>query len=191
MCTGYKDLRSLRCVFYFQNVKLDTLGRAEYFTFYHFIFHQDGIYFTKVYADISADITLNNTGNDILFFLIIFLKKYFSFLFTDFLKDYVLGIHGSDTSEFFGFDLYVYDITKLIFGVQLFCVFQADLHDRIFYFLYNRLFCVHVELTGYRINKYLYIVCFSKVVFTCLKQGLFDCFQKGILADVFFFLQYI
>ena len=65
MRSGYGDSRSLRAVLNFQDINLDALSSLEYFALYLLSFRKDRIDLSEIYADIAADITLDNTRNDL------------------------------------------------------------------------------------------------------------------------------
>ena len=65
MGSGYGDSRSFRAVLDFQDINLDTLGSLEGLAFDLLSLREDRIDLSEIYADIAADVTLNDTGNDL------------------------------------------------------------------------------------------------------------------------------
>ena len=190
MRTGYQDLRSFCGVLNFQNINLDTLGRSIYLSFDHLVLVQDRIYFTKIYADISSNITLYHTGNHVFFFCIILIEQNFTLFLTDLLKNHVSCILCGDTAELFGFDLLTDDISQLVLLIQKLRFCQADLSIRIFHLLHNSLLCIYMEITGISVDLYTEILFFfSEMALTCSDQRIFDSIQHNILADIFLFFQ--
>ena len=119
MGTAYKDAGTLGCILDFINVKFNTLGGTKVLALNLLAFGKDGVCLAKVDADVVADVSLNDTGYDIVFFLIINVVYDASFLFTNLLGDYVTGVLSGDTAEFLGLDVNLNDVAKLIFGFNL------------------------------------------------------------------------
>ena len=82
-----------------QSVLSSQLWRLEHLTLYLLIFCQHSIHLTKVYADITSNITLYDTSYDIFFFFKILIVNHFTLFFTNLLKDQILCILCCNTSE--------------------------------------------------------------------------------------------
>ena len=172
MCPGYEYLRSLRRILYFQYIHLDTLGRMIYLAADHLLAIEHRIYLAEVHTDVTSDITLYDTGHDILFLLIIFLEQHLALFLTDLLKDDILRILRRDTSKLLGLDIHAHDIAELVSWILHACICQADLLQIIFHDIYHPLFRINLELTGLRINIYYYIISLisSIMILACLQQ---------------------
>ena len=163
--------------------------RMEFFSPDLLILSEDRICLAKIDADIFAHDTLYDTCNDFFLHSVVLIVKNFALFLTDLLKDDVLSILCCDTSEFLGLDLNFDHVSEFCVGIDLLCVCKGDLQCRILYeFLYFTL-SVNTEITGFRIDHYMYIISFTEMVLTCLDQRLLDCSQKCILTDIFFFFQ--
>lgn len=69
----------------------------------HFVKH--GIRLTKIYADVAADVTLYDTGNNLMLLRMELIEYCLALLLADLLQDYILGILRSDTTELLRLDL--------------------------------------------------------------------------------------
>ena len=65
MRSGYGDSRSLRAVLNFQDINLDALSSLEYFALYLLSLFNYRMELSEIYSDIAANITLDNTRNDL------------------------------------------------------------------------------------------------------------------------------
>ena len=65
MRSGYGNSRSLRTVLNFQDINLNALSSLEYLALYLLCFRKDRIDLSEIYADIAADITLDDTCNNL------------------------------------------------------------------------------------------------------------------------------
>ena len=96
---------------------------------YHFVLIKKSVCLAKVNADIPADVSLNDTCNNILILCKILIVDNVSFFFTYLLKDNVLGSLGCDTSEFLGLDLDVNSAAYTDTLLDLLSLFLGD-HGR-------------------------------------------------------------
>ena len=170
MRPGHQDLRPLGCILHFHYIQFDPLRRLEYFTLHLFIFCQHSIGFPEVDTDIFTDITLHDAGYDVFFFLKILIIHYLALFFPDFLQDQVLCILCGNTSKRFGFDRNLHHISQLIFAVDLFCLFQTDLFQLIFWLLYNCLFCQKLIIAGLPVHDQFNVVRLSEMILTGVQQ---------------------
>ena len=65
MASGYGDTRVALCLFYFDDIQFDTLGRFEYLALYLLTLVQDRVDLAYVDADVASYIALYDTRYDI------------------------------------------------------------------------------------------------------------------------------
>ena len=191
MGSGHKDLRPLGGVFHFQDIYFDTLGGTEYLALHLLIFHEHGICFAQIDADVSAVIPLHDTGHHVALFSIVLIEQCFSLFLADLLQDHVLGILSGDPAKLLGLDLHVHNVAHLIAGIHHLCLLQRDLLCRILYLFYNGLLRIYCKITGLAVDVHMDVVSLAEMVLTGCQQGILNGLQKGVLADIFFFFQYI
>ena len=85
MRTGYQDLRTLRRILYLYNIEFDPLRRLKYFAFDLLVLREHRVCLPKIDTDIPSHIPLDNSCNDILFFLKVLIVHYLAFFLTDLL----------------------------------------------------------------------------------------------------------
>ena len=137
MGTGNGDARSLIRILNFQNIYLNSLGRLKYLALYLLSLVQDSVHTAQIDADIASVITLNNTGNDILLFLIPLAVLLTALLLADLLKDHVLRVLSRNSSERLGLNRHMNGVAKVVLRVTDSCLCKADLGYRIFHGLNN------------------------------------------------------
>ena len=191
MSSGNQNLRTLWCIFYFQNIQFNSLCRLEHLGFYLLVFCKHSICLSKINAVVSSHASLNNTCYNVSLFSVILIENHFPLFLTDFLKNHIFRILCSNTSKLFGFHFYIYHISQCILGMHHSSICKTDFCHWILHFFYNGFLCKYAEITGLRINIYLNVICFSKMILACLNQRLLNSLKQCILADRFFFFQNI
>ena len=190
MRSGNKDLRSLGGCLHLKDINLNALCRLEMLSLNLLTLGQQCIRLSEIDADIAAHITLNHTGHNILFLAVILIVDNLALFLTDFLKNYVLGILGCNTSEFLRLYFHLNDIAKLILGIDHLRVWKRDLLNRIRHLFHNGFFLETMIFTGIRINDYFYILGFAEMVLAGSNERILDCLQKSLFADVLLLFQY-
>ena len=164
MGSGYQHLRSLGCISYFKNIYFYAFCRIEMLSRDHLFFVQNGIYLTKIYAYALTHVTLHNTGNDFSFLAEIFIVKYFSLFFANFLQNNVFGILGSNTAKGSRLNLHIDNVADFIGRIDHFCICQADLLYAVLNLFRNGLCCHYMEITGLTIDRHCHVIRFTEMV---------------------------
>ena len=100
MCSANKDSWAFGCILYLKNIYFYALCRFKFFTFYLLRFIEHRICLSKVDADISANITLNNTCYNIFLLLKELIVNNASLFLADFLQNNILCILCRNTPKF-------------------------------------------------------------------------------------------
>ena len=90
--------------------------------------------------------------------------------YADLLKNQVLCILCCDTSERFGLNRDLYDVTDLIRRIDHLRICKTDLFYFVLYFFYNGLLLDQSVIACLLIHNYFDIVCFSEMILTCIDQ---------------------
>ena len=158
------------------------------------VFGKQSVCFTKIYADIPAHVSLNDTGNNISLFTIELVEQNRALLFSYLLKDNVLGIGCSNTSEFLAVDVNPDNIINLRILIDKKCICKCDLDRGIHYIipgLNYRLLGAHSVITRLTVNRYLNVVRLAEVLLTCLDKRVLNSLKQRLLAYFLFLLECI
>ena len=191
MSPGYQDLGTLGGILDFYHIQLDPLGGLEHLAFHLLVLGQHGVRLAQVDTDISSHIPLYDTGDNVFFFLKILIVDHFALFLANLLQDQVLGVLRSDPTKGFGLNRDPHDIAKSQLAVDLLSIFQADLLQRIFYFLHNLFLRVKLVITGLPIHGQLNVVRLAKMILAGIQKGILNGIQQSFLTDVLLLLQQV